>query len=108
MANLKDVEKIVNVEGVGQYILLGPGGHVLSHNMDNHIIMTSMIITCASICKFITAERFHFLVFSQEDGRDFYIFPVGKHYLAIIKKAESSAKDLPLHVAFFIKNLSQL
>ena len=89
-----DIEKITNIEGVNQYILLGPGGTLLSHNMDNHVLVSSMIISCTSICKLITAERFHYLVFAQEDDRDFYIFPVGKHFLAIIKNAGGGTRTL--------------
>lgn len=105
MANLADLEKIANLEEVSQYILLAPGGQVISHNMDNHVIMSSMVMSCASICKFISAERFHYLVFAQEDNRDFFIFPVGKHYLAVFKNAEFQAHDLPKAIASFIKNL---
>jgi hypothetical protein len=105
MANIADLGKILDVEGVDQYIVLGPGGQLLSHNMDNHIILSSMIITCASICKLINAEHFQYLVFAQEDGKDFFIFPVGKHYLAVIKKAESRAQDLPRDIAAFIRDL---
>ncbi len=105
MANITDLEKIVDIDGVDQYILLDQGGQLLSHNMDNHIILSSMIISCASICRFINQQHFNYLVFAQEDDKDFFIFMIGKHYLAVTKKAECRAQDLPVSIASFIEHL---
>ncbi len=107
MSSIKDLKKITGVEGVSQYILLGPNGQTISHNIDNHLLLTSMIISCTSICKLINGKRFRHLIFSQEDKRDFFIFPVGKHYLGVIKSGDSDAASLPINVANFIKNLTK-
>jgi hypothetical protein len=98
------LEKIADIEGVSQYLLLGPSGQLLAHKMDNHIIMSSMTISCASICKLIKDEHFQYLVFAQEDDRDFFIFPVGSHYLAVLKEAEYPAQDFTRNIASFISN----
>jgi hypothetical protein len=107
MPSVTDLKKILAIEGVSQYILLGPDGQAIAHNVENHLILTSLIISCTSICKLINGNQFRHLIFSQEDNRDFFIFPVGKYYLGVIKSGDCDAESLPIKVSNFITELAR-
>lgn len=107
MATINSLKEITKVAGVRQYMLLGPTGKIIAHNMEGHILISSMIISCLTICKTIKKIQFRYLIFTQKDNRDLFLFPVGKYYLGIIKKSEYKAAQLPKNIYKFIMALNK-
>ena len=107
MATVADLEKITDVEGVSQYILMTPTGQIISHNLDNPHTLSAMMISCMGVCRAIEANQFRHLVFTQADNRDLFLFPVGKYYLGVFKEAAYEAARLPDNIYSFITNLSR-
>lgn len=97
---------ILNIDGVSQYICMKPTGQVVAHNMENPLRVSPIIISCASICKVINTDKFSYLVFGQEDSKDFFIFSFGNYYLGVTKKPEHKAAELPKAIKSFWKDLT--
>jgi len=95
------LERLRNIKGVAQYIILEGNGRVICQDMNNYLMYAPMITSCLNICKTIDTHRFRYLVFAQKNHEDFIVLPLGKYLLGVVKEANLSSAQLILNIDNF-------
>jgi len=88
MPLIKDLKKINTLEGIQQYIVIDHHGNIISQNSKAPETMARILASCGKNFYAIGKSNFKFCVFSRKNKQDFFIFPVGKYYLGVIKQKD--------------------
>ncbi len=95
--------RISELSGVDQYVLVDSQARVIRHAMTDPEEMAEMVSTCGRCALAVGRARFRHLIFSRTRRNDFFIFPVGKYYLGVLKEKSVSPTELLERVTEFIK-----
>lgn len=86
MIRLDDLKKVRKIKGVDHFIIIDRKGRVAASNIDLPGKTAEMIYSCGRRCRAIGKSRFTYCLFYRKNKRHFFIFPVGKHYLGVVKQ----------------------
>ena len=95
---------ILKVPGVDRYILVDKDGKIFSREIPEPEKMADLVSFCGLKSHTIGKAHFRYLVFSRETRDHFFIFPVGKYYLGVIKHKDISNAVLVENILQFIKD----
>ena len=104
MSNIKRFKSIINVAGVDQYILVDKAAKIFAHNMADPQKMAEITSICGSKSNTIGKTSVNYVMFSRENHINFFIFPVGKYYLGVIKQESINNDLLAENVLRFLKD----
>jgi hypothetical protein len=102
MPNTKSFAPILKLPGVDQYILVDRDGKIFSQAMAESQKMAEFVSFCGLNAQAI--GKFRYLAFSRENQGHFFIFPVGKSYLGVIKQKDISCTVLVGNILQFLKD----
>lgn len=103
MTEFEAFQTIIQLPGVDQYILVDSQARVIQHAMGQPDEMAEMVSVCGNCARALGQTRFRHLVFSRDRQDDFFIFPVGKYYLGVLKETSVSPSTLLDRVSGFIE-----
>ena len=103
MTPLEKFKQISKIDGVDQYILVNPKGNIASHDIKNPEKAANIVLLCGQNSFAIGKAHFKYLVFSRENHKNFFIFPVGKYYLGVVKKNDVNNFILADNIMNFLK-----
>ncbi len=83
MSNTESFASLLKVPGVDQYILVDRDGKIFSQAMAEPQNMAEFVSFCGLNAQAI--GKFRYLAFPRKNQVHFFIFPVGKSYLGVIK-----------------------
>ena len=110
MATAKDFSRLIEINGVAQFILVRNDGSVVSGNFSDPISVASTIITAGQLCDSLSEDlnnkRYIHLCVERSNGENIFIFSLGTYYLGIMKHADSDPAMLSDAVLGFLKALS--
>lgn len=104
MPNIDRFPSILKVPGVDQYILVDKDAKIFSQAITKPMKMARIVSFCGLHSQAIGKTNFRYLVFSRETRDHFFIFPVGKYYLGVIKHKDISNAVLVENILQFIKD----
>ena len=104
MSNIKRFKSIINVAGVDQYILVDKAAKIFAHNMTAPETLAEITSICGFKSHTIGKTSFSYVMFSRENNNNFFIFPVGKYYLGVIKQEGINNTLLAENVIRFLKD----
>ncbi len=104
MSNIERFTSILNVPGVDQYILVDRTGKIFAHAMPEPKKMAEIVSVCGFQSHAIGKDNFRYVVFSRENQENFFIFPVGKYYLGVIKQKNMNNDALAENIIQFLKD----
>jgi len=107
MISLNEFQKIIRVDGVDQYILVNSNGNIAAHKIDAPQKAAEIVLTCGKNSSAIGKARFEHLLFSRENQKNFFIFPVGKYYLGVVKQDNINNATLVGNIVNFLKDLQK-
>lgn len=105
MPNIEQFASILKVPGVDQYILVDRDAKIASLSITDPMKMAEFVSFCGLNSQAIGKTNFRYLVFSRENQDHFFIFPVGKYYLGVIKQKDISNAVLVENILQFIKDI---
>lgn len=99
MAKINElVDLVLKIDGVTNYILVRDDGRTLSHNVENHEALSSIItfngLNCEVIKPILGLTYFRYLSYTRENNEKLLIFPLGKYFLGISQHAEAYTPDI--------------
>ena len=84
---IEQPRQIVDIPGIDQFLLTDPTGKIVAaHNIKNPEKTGNMVISCGQNVSKLGKIDFKYLLFSRKNGKNFFIFPVGKHFLGVVKE----------------------
>jgi predicted regulator of Ras-like GTPase activity (Roadblock/LC7/MglB family) len=99
--------KILQIQGVGGFILVRNNGQLLASKADITIdpqTLAAMMILSSQDCKTLQStmgfSRYHYLMVTQEKIGKLYVFPIQNHLLGVIHR-------YPDHDPMFVKKMKQ-
>jgi hypothetical protein len=104
MPNTISFAAILKVPGVDQYILVDRDGKIFSQAMAEPQKIAEFVSFCGLNARAIGKTHFRYLAFSRENQDHFFIFPVGKSYLGVIKQKDISCTVLVDNILQFLKD----
>lgn len=104
MPDSESFASILTVPGVDQYILVDRNGKILSQAMAESQKMAELVCFCGLNAQAIGKINFRYLAFSLENQGHFFIFPVGKYYLGVIKQKDIGDAALVDTILQFLKD----
>lgn len=104
MSNAELFSSILKVPGVDQFILVDGNAKIVTQAITEPRKMAALVYSCGSNSYEIGKKKFRYLVFSRENHDDFFIFPVGKYYLGVIKQHNMNNALLAENVIQFLKD----
>lgn len=105
MPNIEQFSSILKVPGVDQYILVDRDGKIFSQAMTEPRKMAEFVSFCGLNAQAIGKTHFRYLAFSREHQGHFFIFPVGKYYLGVIKQKNINYAVLVDNILQFLKDI---
>ena len=102
MPKTESFASLLKVPGVDQYILVNRDGKIFSQAMTEPQKKAKFVSLCGLNAQAI--GKFRYLAFSREDQGHFFIFPVGKYYLGVIKQKDISHAVLVDNILQFLKD----
>ena len=104
MANIDPFISILKVPGVDQYILVDRDAKIFSQKITAPETTAAMVSFCGLRAHAVGKSGFRYLVVSRETRDHFFIFPVGKYYLGVIKQKDISNAVLVENILQFLKD----
>ena len=104
MPNIDRFPSILKVPGVDQYILVDRDAKIFAQAITEPIKMAEIVSFCGLHSQAIGKTNFRYLMFSRENQDHFFIFPVGKYYLGVIKQKNISNALLAENIIQFLKD----
>lgn len=104
MSNIERFKSILKVQGVDQYILVDKTGKIFVHSISEPEKMAEIVSQCGLHASAIGKTDFRYLVCLRSNPNSFFIFPVGKYYLGVIKQATVSNALLTKNILRFLKD----
>nr|NJM01272.1 roadblock/LC7 domain-containing protein [Desulfobacula sp.] len=95
---------ILKVPGVDQYLLADRDAKILSQRIAEPEKMARIVSFCGLRASAIGKTNFRYLAVSRETRDHFFIFPVGKYYLGVIKQKDISNAVLVENILQFLKD----
>jgi hypothetical protein len=108
MTTLEDFNKISNVDGVDQYILIDNKQNIITHDIENPDKVASIITTCGKNSYAIAKTQLKYLIFSRSCKNNIFIFPVGNYYLGVVKSKNIENITLANNIDNFLKALRRI
>ena len=105
MTTLEAFNKVANLEGVDQYILVDHKQNIITHDIKNPDKIANMITACGKNSSAIAKTQLKYLIFSRNCKQNFFIFPVGNYYLGVIKSKNIESITLANNIDNFLKDL---
>jgi hypothetical protein len=105
MPNIESFASLLKVPGVDQYILVNRDGKIFSQVMAEPHKMAELVAFCGLNARAIGKTGFRYLAFSREGRGHFFIFPVGKYYLGVIKQKNTNYAVLVDNILQFLKDI---
>lgn len=105
MTPLEAFTRISRVPGVDQYILVAPGGQIAAQAIKDPGNVARMVLTCGQNSSAVGRNQFKYLMFPRENQKNFFIFPVGKYYLGVVKSVNMNNITLADNITKFLKSL---
>ena len=109
MASASDFSKLKNIEGVGHYILVRNDGHVVTHNLNNAVELSSTIVMSGRSFKkledFLDCGQCIYLCVERNKDNNLLVFPLGKYFLGIVEESDSDTKTTVDSIINYLKNL---
>ncbi|MFA5902541.1 MAG: roadblock/LC7 domain-containing protein [Desulfobacula sp.] len=104
MPNVEQFGSILKVTGIDQYILVDKTAKIITHNMTDPEKMAEITSVCGFKSQEIGKSNFSYIMFSRKNHNNFFIFPVGKYYLGVIKQKTVSNDLLVENILQFLKD----
>ncbi|ORJ61562.1 roadblock/LC7 domain-containing protein [Geothermobacter hydrogeniphilus] len=102
-------QRIVQIDGVNQFVLCRHDGHVITHNMEDCDDLASVATICGinaqAIQQAIGFSGFRCLTLKRQGQHHCHIFPIDKYFLGIIQNPETAATELVENVQRFLQTL---
>ena len=105
MTSLKTFKQIARLSGVDQYILVDRQGKIAAHDIKNPERAARMVLTCGQNSSIIGKTRFKQIMFSRQNQKNIFIFPVGKYYLGVVKQKQIDNITLADNVGNFLDRI---
>ncbi len=102
------VQRLLQIEGVNQYILIKNDGDIISHNVkiDYSETLSSMIVFCCFSGDALKSDmgfsKFKYLILLRKSKEHLIVFPLKKFFLGILQHPDMSIPDLVDEVTQFI------
>lgn len=77
---------IGRIKGVDQYVLVDHRGNIMAHDMTELETVAEVVWSCGRRLSALGKKNFKYAAFLRKSKNDFLIFPVGKHYLGVVKR----------------------
>ena len=106
MATRKDFMKISTLTGVEGYILVDSQAKIAVQDIKDPQTMARITFSCGQNCFAIGRTQFKYLFFSRKNQKDFFIFPLGKYYLGVVKQGHADNSILVDTILKFIEDLT--
>ena len=94
----KDLASVNDIDG---FIVTNPDGKIIEQQIQNPEKLAAMVARCGNTLKTIGKSNFSHAVIQRNNSRDILIFPVGNHYIGMVKKENTKTIRL-IHT---IKNM---
>ncbi len=104
-ATLEKFIQISKIAGVDQYILVDQKGNIAAHDIKNSERVARMILSCGQNSFAIGKTLLKYVVFSRQNQKNIFIFPVGNYYLGVVKQTNIDNFVLVNNIIKFLKNL---
>ncbi|OGR36142.1 MAG: hypothetical protein A3J80_02995 [Desulfobacula sp. RIFOXYB2_FULL_45_6] len=104
MFNIERFASILNVPGVDQYILVDRTAKIFAHAITDPKKMAEIVSICGVNSHIIGKTNFRYLIISRKKHNNFFIFPVGKYHLGVIKQENIDNSLLAENVIRFLKD----
>ena len=105
MATIEDFMQISKVIGVDQYIFIDHKGNIIAHDIKHPERAAIMVFSCGQNSYGIGKTRLNYVLFPRENKKNFFIFPIGKYYLGVVKEQSINNLDLTTNIANFLNGL---
>jgi hypothetical protein len=112
MATIQDFAKrIMQIEGVKNMILVRNDGHILTHNIDNPIELSSTIVFCGltgdALRSVVGFSCLNYFIISRESKEKLFVFPIESYFLGIYQYANAYSPDLVNSVSRIVQALTR-
>jgi hypothetical protein len=104
MANIDRFHSIISLPGIDQYILVDQTGKIYAHNAKIPEKLAEITSTCGFKSHAVGKTKFSHIMFSRKNHDNFFIFPVGKYYLGVVKQENINNALLVENVLRFLKD----
>jgi hypothetical protein len=105
MSRFERFTAITRVKGVSQYILVDCNGIVAAHHSDDPKALAALVWACGRNASCLGKAGFRHLICTRKNQENIFIFPVGNHYLGVVKKKNIENAELAGHIEHFLKDL---
>ena len=109
MVSTSDFNKLSNIKGIAQFILVRKDGHVVTHNSPKMVELSSTIVmsgrNCQKLEEFLESGNCIYLHVEREQGSNLLIFSLGKYFLGVIEKTDSDTKKTVDSIISYLKKL---
>ncbi|NOX33811.1 MAG: roadblock/LC7 domain-containing protein [Deltaproteobacteria bacterium] len=105
MAEIEELKQISRVKGVDQYIIVDQNGKLLAHDIKNPQKASAMVSSCGKNSFAIGKTRLEYVVFSRENKKNIFIFPIGNYYLGVVKQKSINNIAMADNIIKFLKGL---
>lgn len=112
MAKINDlVTRILEVEGIKNYILVRDDGHTLSQNFQDIPALPSIVtfngLNCEAFKPLMGLTHFRYLSYTWGNNNTLVIFPLGKYFLGISHQAETYTPDIVESIQQIIESITK-
>lgn len=105
MITVEDISSVRDVRGVNQYVLVDKTGCIISPPSEFSGKMTKVVIACMEATFPLVKNRFKYIKFFRSNQAHFYVFPVGKYGLGVIKEKTVSDSNFQNEMIRFLSGL---
>ena len=102
---MKNFLNIAVVKGIDKYIFVDKKGHIEACTTENPEKEAKIILKLGQVFYSIGKNQFKHAFFSRKNGNNFFVFPVGNHYLGVIKQESIDDITLINNIRTFINKL---
>lgn len=110
MASASDFNKLQDIKGVYQYILVRNDGHIVTSNAPNAVEFSSSIIMSGTHFKnlenILDSGHSSYLCVEPNQGSNFLIFTLGNYFLGIIEQPDSDTKTTVNSIISYLQTIS--
>ena len=92
---------LASIDDIDEFIVTNPDGKIIEQQIQNPEKLAAMIARCGNNLKTIAKLNFSHAIVKRDNSRDILIFPVGNHYVGMVKKENAKTIQL-IHT---IKNM---
>ena len=99
------IDAIAQVPGVAGFVLVNEKGCIATQQIDDPKGASETVFSCGRIYSTLARSGFTYTVFQRGSGQDFFIFPVGNHYLGVIKERNHETFSLAKDILKFLADI---